>query len=95
MSLFSGLNQLKDALDDVIHDDRKVTPAGYGKTQDEVRSEIHGEERKEQEIQKKSGWSDRVSSLLRIQQMDVDLVNADYGHCFQTISHLDQRCPRW
>lgn len=61
MSVFSGLNKLKDALDDVINEDQKGTPAGHSKTQDEVRSEIHGEERKVHEIQKKSGWSDRVS----------------------------------
>ena len=61
MSVFSGLNKLKDALDDAIHDDQKNTPAGHSKTQSEVRAEIHGEERKEHEIQKKSGWSDKVS----------------------------------
>jgi len=64
MSVFSGLNKLKDALDDAISDDRKQTPAGYSKTQDEVRSEIHGEERKERETQKKSGWSDRIKDAL-------------------------------
>jgi len=62
MSAFSGLNKLKDALDDVINDDRKDIPAGHSKTQNEIRSEIHGEEDKVHEIQKKSGWSDRVSS---------------------------------
>ena len=76
MSVFSGLNKLKDALDDAISDDRKQTPAGHSKTQDEVRSEIHGEERKERETQKKSGWSDRVSfenSALSAQSLNVDL----------------------
>ena len=50
--MFSGFNKLKDALDDAIHDDQKDARS---KTQ--PRSEIHGEER----IQKKSGWSDKVS----------------------------------
>jgi hypothetical protein len=39
MSVFSGLGKLTDALDDVIKDDRTNTPAGHGKTQEEVRSE--------------------------------------------------------
>jgi len=64
MSVFSGFNKLKDALDDVIHDDPKATPLGPGKTQDEVRREIRGEERREHEIQKKSGWSDRIKDAL-------------------------------
>jgi len=64
MSVFSGLNKLKDALDDAIQGDQNNTPAGHSKTQGEVRSEIRGEERKEHEAQKKSGWSDRVSSRL-------------------------------
>jgi len=64
MSAFSGLNKLKDALDDVIQDDRRNTPAGQGKTQEEVRSEIRGEESKVHEIQKKSGWSDRIKDAL-------------------------------
>jgi len=64
MSVFSGLNKLKDALDDVIHDDQKNTPAGHSKTQDEVRSEIRGEEDKVHEIQKKSGWSDKFKDVL-------------------------------
>lgn len=76
MSVFSGLNKLKDALDDVIQDDRRHTPAGHGKTQEEVRSEIRGEESKVHEIQKKTGWSDRVSSRLRVQSL-----SADYGCC--------------
>jgi len=63
MSAFPGFDKLKGALDDVINDDRKDTPAGHSKTQEEVRSEIHGEERKENEIQKKSGWSDKVNTL--------------------------------
>lgn len=83
MSVFSGLNELKDALGDVINNDRKVTPAGHSKTQEEVRSEIHGEERKVHEIQKKGGWSDKVSSLLRVQWLDADLNS-------QPISRLDQ-----
>jgi len=62
--VFSGLNKLKDALDDVIHDDQKDTPAGHSKTQAEVRSEIHREERKEHEIQKKAGWSDKIKDAL-------------------------------
>jgi flavodoxin len=82
MSVFSGLNQLKDALDDVIHDDQKAAPAGHGKTQSEVRSEIHGEERKEHEIQKKSGWSDKVSSLLGVVQRWS--WGTDRERCFQT-----------
>ena len=65
MSVFSGLNKLKDALDDAIHEGSNDTPAGHSKTQDEVRSEIRGEERREHEVQKKSGWSDKVSSLER------------------------------
>lgn len=73
MSVFSGLNKLRDALDDVTRDDQRDTPAGHNKTQDEVRSEIRGEERKVGEIQKKSGWSDRVSSLLKVQSLNVDL----------------------
>jgi len=64
MSAFPGLGQLKDALDDVIHNDRKATPVGHSKTQDEVRSEIHGEERKEHEIQRKSGWSDKIKDII-------------------------------
>jgi hypothetical protein len=64
MSLFSGFDKLKDALDDAVSGDQKATPAGQTKTQDEVRSEIHGEERKVHEIQKKSGWSNRASSLI-------------------------------
>jgi hypothetical protein len=73
MSAFSGLNKLKDALDDAVHDNQKVTPAGHNKTQEEVRSEIHGEERKVHEIQKKSGWSDKVSSLrLTVQSLNTD-----------------------
>jgi len=62
--MFPDLNKLKDALDDVIHDDQKDIPAGYSKTQHEVRSEIHGEEGREHEIQKKSGWSDRIKDVL-------------------------------
>jgi len=73
MSVFSGFDKLRDALDDVINDDdRKETPAGHSKTQDEVRNEIHGEERKVQNIQKKSGWSDRVGSPLRVQSLNVE-----------------------
>jgi len=64
MSVFSGLNKLKDALDDVIQDDRKDTPAGHGKTQEEVRGEIRGEESRVHEIQKKTGWSDRIKDVL-------------------------------
>ena len=67
MSVFSGLNKLKDALDDAVHENQNDTPAGHSKTQGEVRSEIRGEERKEHEVQKKSGWSDRVSSPWRVQ----------------------------
>jgi len=62
--MFSGLNKLKDALDDVVHENQKVTPAGHSKTQEEVRSEIHGEERKVHEIQKKAGWSDKIKDAL-------------------------------
>ena len=58
MSVFSGFNKLKDALDDAIHDDQK-TSKGEG----EATSEIHGEVRKEHEIKKKSGWSDKVSEI--------------------------------
>jgi len=64
MSLFSGFDKLKDALDDAVGGDQKATPAGPTKTQGEVRSEIHGEERKVHEIQKKSGWSDRIKDVL-------------------------------
>lgn len=64
MSVFSSLNKLKDALDDAVHENQRVTPAGHGKTQEEVRSEIDGEERKVHEIQKKSGWSDRIKDAL-------------------------------
>ena len=32
MSVFSGLNNLKDALDDVIHDDQKDPATGNSKT---------------------------------------------------------------
>ncbi|KAF9788101.1 hypothetical protein BJ322DRAFT_1047018 [Thelephora terrestris] len=64
MSVFSGLNKLKDALDDAIHENQKVTPAGHSKTQEEVRSDIHGEERKVHEIQKKTGWSDKIKGAL-------------------------------
>ena len=84
MSVFSGLNKLKDALDDVIHDDQKATPAGHSKTQSEVRSEIHGEERKVHEIQKKSGWSDKVSSPLGAQSFNVGTGGTDRERCFQT-----------
>ena len=63
MSMLSSFSKLKDALDDAIQENQKVTPAGHNKTQEEVRSEIHGEEKKVHEIQKKTGWSDRVSSL--------------------------------
>ena len=66
MSVFSGLNKLKDALDDAIHDDQKDTP----KTQ----AEIHGEARKEQE---KSGLRDRVSPCSRDQLLGIDLVSTD------------------
>jgi len=69
MSVFSGFNKLKDALDEAVHDDRKDAPAGHNKTQDEARSEIRGEERREHETQKKSGWSDRVSSFLSAQSL--------------------------
>jgi len=64
MSVFSGLNKLKDALDDAVHENQKVTPAGHNKTQEEVRSEIRGEERKVHEIQKKTGWSDKIKDAL-------------------------------
>ncbi|KAF9653653.1 hypothetical protein BDM02DRAFT_1642962 [Thelephora ganbajun] len=56
MSVFSGLHKLKDVLDDVIHDDRKDTPAGHSK--------IHGEGRKVHEIQKKSGWGGKIKGVL-------------------------------
>jgi hypothetical protein len=62
--MFSGLNKLKDALDDVIQETQHPAPAGHGKTQEEVRSEIHGEEKKEHEIQKKTGWSDKLKGAL-------------------------------
>jgi predicted metal-dependent RNase len=68
------IDKLKEALDEAVHENRKVTPAGNNKTQEEVRSEIHGEERKVHEIQKKTGWSDRVSSLSTVQSSDVDQV---------------------
>ena len=77
MSVFSGLNKLKDALDDVINDDRKDAPAGHAKTQSEVRSEIHGEERRVHEIQSKSGWSDRVGSPLRTQSLTLWVLITD------------------
>lgn len=84
MSVFSGLNKLKDALDDAVRENQKVTPAGHNKTQEEVRSEIHGEERKVHEIQKKTGWSDKVSSL-----------SPGLPTPFtRTISRLDQGCSR-
>lgn len=76
MSVFSGLNQLKEALEDTIHENHKVTPAGHNKTQEEVRSEIRGEEKKVHEIQKRTGWSDRVSSQACL--LDVDLANSDH-----------------
>ena len=41
ISMFSGLNKLKDALDGVIHDDQKGTPARYSKTH-EVRRNPQG-----------------------------------------------------
>jgi len=59
--MFSGL---KKALDDVVNESQKGTPAGISKTQEEVRSEIHGEERKVHEIQKKTGWSDKLKGVL-------------------------------
>lgn len=65
--MFSGLTKLKDALDDVIQETQHPTPAGHGKTQEEVRNEIHGEERKVHEIQKKTGWSDKVCFLPMVQ----------------------------
>lgn len=80
MSVFSNLNKLKDALDDAIHNDQNDTPAGHSKTQAEVRSEIRGEERKEHEVQKKSGWSDRVGSPPRTQSLNADLENTDFGY---------------
>lgn len=81
MSVFSGLNKLKDALDDVVHENQKITPAGHSKTQEEVRSEIRGEERKVHEIQKKSGWSDKVRSPLEVQPLAVvDLARTDCEH---------------
>jgi len=86
---FPGLDKLKDALDDVIHDNKNDTPAGSAKTQAEVRSEIHGEERKEHEIQKKSGWSDRVSPLSRREPPDLDQLEGLIAN------DLDQGCPRW
>jgi len=64
MSVFSGLNKLKDALDDAIHDDQKDT----------TKAEIHGEARKEQ---KKSGLTDRVSPRSRDQWLDIDFVSTD------------------
>jgi len=82
MSVFSGLNKLKDALDDAINDGQNDTPPGHSKTQGEVRSEIHGEERKEHEAQKKSGWSDRVSFLSRVQSLNTDLENPDFEYSF-------------
>jgi len=64
MSVFPGFNKLKDALDDTINDNKADPPVGHSKTQGEVRSEIHGEERREHEVQKKSGWSDRIKDVL-------------------------------
>jgi hypothetical protein len=83
MSVFSGLGKLKDALDDVIQDDRRNAPVGHGKTQEEVRSEIRGEESRVHEIQKKSGWSDKVGSILGVQSLSFDL-------CSHSTSRLDQ-----
>jgi hypothetical protein len=72
--MFSGFEKLKGALDDVIKEDQNNTPAGHSKTQDEVRSEIHGEERKVHEIQKKSGWSDKVIALWMLNVLVADFV---------------------
>lgn len=74
MSVFSGLNKLKDALDDAVHGNQEATPAGHSKTQEEVRSEIHGEERKVHEIQKKTGWSDKVRTLSLSSRIAVNAV---------------------
>ena len=71
MSLFSGLNKLKDALDEVVHENQSVIPAGHTKTQEEVRSEIQEEEGKVHDIQKKTGWSDRVSSFSSTQPLNI------------------------
>lgn len=59
-----NLSKLKETLDDVIHKGQPATTAGHAKTQEEVRSEIDGEESKVHEIQKKTGWSDRLKSVL-------------------------------
>jgi len=57
MPIWDDLHKLKDALDG----DDSVA-AGGSKGQDEVRHEIHNETKKVEEIQKKQGWSNRVSS---------------------------------
>ncbi len=61
MSVFDKLHELKDSLD---HHSSQPVPAGDAKGQEEVRAEMHGEERREEEIQSKEGWSHKVSHII-------------------------------
>ena len=61
MSVFDKLHELKDSLVPTEHGDHTV-PAGSRKDQDEAREKIHGEAKKEESIQRKEGWSEKVSS---------------------------------
>lgn len=59
-SVFDKLHELKDALDGGDAHKGPV-PAGGSKGQNEVRDEIYGEAKREETIQRKEGWSERVS----------------------------------
>ncbi|PSR84105.1 hypothetical protein PHLCEN_2v5533 [Hermanssonia centrifuga] len=61
MSVFDKLHELKDSLD---HHSSQPVPAGDAKGQEEVRAEMHGEERREEEIQSKEGWSHKIKDVL-------------------------------
>ncbi|KAH8102026.1 hypothetical protein BXZ70DRAFT_1006653 [Cristinia sonorae] len=65
MSVFDKLHDLKDALQGSSDDhDKAPVPAGERKGQDQVRDEIYKEEKREEGIQKKEGWSERLKDVL-------------------------------
>lgn len=80
MPVWDDLHKLKDALD--RNNVPEQEPAGGAKGQEEVRAEMHGETKKVEQIQKKEGWSDRVSF--------VSLLPFEFGSL--TRLWVDQRC---
>lgn len=65
--MWDDLQKLKDALDGDNEPERE--PAGGSKGQEEVRAEMHNETKKVEQIQKKEGWSDRVSFVSSVIQV--------------------------